>query len=69
MDFQIIMLSQYFNVVCTFKTSLFTCENDPHNSLQQTSMRKSQWEIFSVKRTTGLKSQSAFFQTVPQREK
>lgn len=72
MYFQIIIHSQYFNVICMFKTPLFTCENDPLNSLHFSRLvreRYLQWEILSVKRTTGLKSQLAFFKTVPQIEK
>lgn len=72
MYFQIIIHSQYFNVIRILKTPLFTCENDPLNSLDFSKLvweRYLQWEILSVKRTTGLKSQLAFSETVPQIEK
>lgn len=68
MYFQIIIHSQYFNVICIFKTPLFTCENDPLNSLDFSRLvweRYLQWEILSVKRTTGLKSQLAFLRLSP----
>lgn len=69
MDFQIIMLSQYFNVICTFKTSLFTCENDPRNSLNFSRLVGESHNGKYFKKSYRSKKSISIFETVPQREK